>query len=106
MKNTSFDMGKYDLILAGSPTWNGRPSLFMKSFINKAQNIKGKKLAFFSTELSPLYARNQFIEIMNKNLENAELPPVDSFLAMQFRRGKLIDGAQNIDTFVNTVLES
>jgi hypothetical protein len=44
------------------------------------------------------------IEIKN-NLEKAGMKTFDSFLALQFTRGKLVDGEQNIDNFVNTVLK-
>jgi flavodoxin len=104
IKNTDFDMGKYDVILAGSPTWNKRPSPFIITFINKAENMKGKKIAIFSTGMSPINTRDQFKEIIKNNLEKAGLKTFDSFLALQFTRGKLVDGEQNIDNFVKTVL--
>ena len=105
IKNTDFDMGKYDVILAGSPTWAGRPSPFINIFMNKAENIKGKKVAVFSTGMSPINKREQFKEIIKNNLEKAGIKTFDSFLALQFTRGKLVDGEQNIDNFVNTVLK-
>jgi flavodoxin len=106
MKPAEFDMGKYDIIVAGFPTWNKRPSPFMKSFFGNARNIKGKKVAIFSTGLSPLNARETFKEVMKQTLENAEVTLLDSFLAVRFTRGKLVDGAQNIDVFLQTVLDS
>jgi flavodoxin len=105
IKNTYFDMGKYDVIVTGSPTWNGRPSPFLKSFINKAIDIKGKKIALFGTGVSPLNSRDRFKEIMKNNLEEAGIKSFNSFLALKFKRGKLVDGEQNIDNFVNTVLK-
>ena len=105
MKNTNFDMKDYDVILAGSPTWNKRPSPFIITFINKAGNMKGKKIAVFSTGLSPITDRDPFKEIIKNNLEKAGLKAYDGFLAVQFKRGDLVDGEQNIDTFVDTVLK-
>jgi len=105
IKNTDFDMGKYDVILAGSPTWAGRPSPFINIFMNKAENIKGKKIAVFGTGMSPIDKREQFKEIIRNNLEKAGIKTFDSFLALQFTRGKLVDGEQNIDNFVNTALK-
>ena len=105
IKNNHFDMEKYDIVIVGTPTWAGRPSPFMKVFINKAENIKGKKVAVFGTGMSPLDKREQFKEIIKNNLEQAGLKTFDSFLALQFTRGKLVDGEQNIDNFVNTVLK-
>jgi flavodoxin len=104
-KNTDFDMGKYDVILAGSPTWNKRPTPFIVTFINKAKNMNGKKIAIFGTGLSPINDRDKFQEIIKNNLEKVGQETPDSFLAVQFTRGKLVDGAQNIDTFINTLLK-
>jgi flavodoxin len=99
-------MEKYDVILAGCPTWAGRPSPFMKIFINKAKNIKGKKIAIFGTGMSPINAREQFKEIIRNSLEKKTgMKTFDSFLVLQFKRRKLVDGEQNIDNFVNTVLK-
>lgn len=105
IKNTDFNMGKYDVILAGCPTWAGRPSPFMKVFINKAENMKGKKIAFFSTGMSPITKREQFKETIKNNLEKTGIKTFDSILALQFSRGKLVDGEQDIDNYVNTVLK-
>ena len=105
IKNTDFDMGKYDVIIAGSPTWAGKPTPFITSFINKAVNIKGKKVAFFGTGMSPIDNRERFIEIMRNNLKNAGIKTVDNYLAINFKRGKIVDGEQNIDNFVKTVIK-
>ncbi len=104
MKNIDLNMGKYDVILAGSPIWNKRPSTFIITFIKKAQDMKGKKIAVFSNGLSPITERGPFKEILKTNLEIAGVKPFDSFLALQFKREKLVDGDQNIDNFVNSVL--
>jgi flavodoxin len=105
IKNTDFDMGKYDVIIAGSPTWAGRPSPFITIFMNKAENIKGKKVAVFGTGMSPIDKREQFNEIIKNNLENAGIKTVDNYLALQFNKRQLVDGGQNVDNFVNTVLK-
>jgi flavodoxin len=106
IKNTDFDMEQYDTILLGTPTWAGRPSPFMKVFINKAVNIKGKKLAVFGTGMSPIDKRDQFIEIMRNNLENVGIKTVDNYLFLNFSRGQLKDGEQNIDNFVKNILKT
>jgi flavodoxin len=106
IKNTDFDMQKYDVIVVGTPTWAGRPSPFIINFINKAENIKGKKIAIFGTGMSPINAREQFKEIIRNSLEKKTgMKTFDSFLVLQFKRRKLVDGEQNIDNFVNTVLK-
>jgi flavodoxin len=104
IKNTDFDMEKYDVVLAGCPTWAERPSPFIITFMSKAENMKGKKIAIFCTGMSPINAREQFKEIIKNNLEKKGMKTFDSFLALQFKRGKLVNGEQNIEDFINTVL--
>ena len=106
IKNTDFDMQKYDIIIAGTPTWAGKPSPFVISFINKADNMKGKKVAVFGTGMSPINKREQFKEIINTNLKKAGIWPVEDYLLINFKGHQIADGQQNIDDFVNAVLES
>ena len=96
---------KYDIIILGTPTWAGKPSPFMKVFINKAENIKGKKVAIFGTGMSPINKREQFKEIMKNNLENAGIKTVENYLLINFKRGQIKDGEQNIDNFVKNILK-
>ena len=105
IKNNHFDMEKFDIILLGTPTWAGRPSPYMKVFINKAENIKGKKVAIFGTGMSPINQREQFKDIINNDLKNVGIKVVENFLLIHFKRGRIIDGEQNIDNFVNTILK-
>lgn len=105
VKNTEFNMGTYDVVVAGSPTWAGKPSPFLSFFIKTAVNMKGKKLAIFSTGMSPIDKRDQFMAIVKTNLEQAGLSSVDAFLALNYGRGRLADGEQNIDSFVNACLK-
>jgi flavodoxin len=105
IKNTDFDMGKYDVIVAGSPTWAGRPSPFITIFMNKAENVKGKKVAVFGTGTSPIGRREQFDQIIKNDLEKVSIKPVDNCLALQFKKGQIADGKQNIDNFVKNCLE-
>jgi len=105
IKNTDFDMKKYDVIIAGSPTWGGCPSPFVKSFMNKAENIKGKKVAVFSTCGGSIDNREKFNEIIKNNLESAGIKTVDNYLALKMKKEQIVDGEQNIDNFVKTVLK-
>ena len=106
IKNTDFDMKKYDVIIAGSPTWGGSPSPFVKSFMNKAENIKGKKVAVFGTGMSPIDKRERFNEIIKNNLESAGIKTIDNYLLLQMKKEKIVGGGQNIDNFVKTVLKN
>jgi flavodoxin len=104
MKNIDVDFGKYDVIVAGSPTWAGNPSPFLTFFMKKNASLKGKKVAVFATGRSPIDSRERFNEMMRNIRENAGATPVGTNLALQFKRGNLADGQQNIDSFIDTVL--
>ena len=106
IKNTNFDMGKYDVIITGSPTWAGKPSPFITYFMNRAENIKGKTVAVFGTGMSPIDKREQFNEIIKNSLENAGIKTVDNYLAIHFKKGQIVDGEQNIDNFVKNVIKN
>jgi len=103
--NADFDMEQYTLIILGSPTWAGHPTPFMKTFLEKATNMNGKKVAVFGTGMSPIGNRQQFVELMKTNLEQAGIKSIDAFLAINFKRGQLTDGQQNIDSFITSCLE-
>jgi flavodoxin len=104
IKNTDFNLGKYDVIVAGAPTWAGKPSPFLSTFIKKAQNIKGKKIYVFGTGMSPIDKRDQFKEIITQSFQQVGIETIDMFLTLTYRRGRLVDGQQNIEAFVNTCL--
>ena len=106
IKNTDFDMKKYDFILTGSPTWGGRPSPFITTFVNKAENIKGKNVAIFGTGMSPINDREKFKEIIKNNLEGKGAKTNDNFLALMMKKGQITDGEQNIDDFVKNIIKN
>jgi len=106
IKNTNFNMKKYDVIIAGSPTWGGSPSPFIKSFMNRAENIKGKKVAVFGTGMSPIDKREKFKEIIKDNLESLGVKTNDNFLALRMKDEQIIEGKENMDNFVKTVLKN
>jgi len=106
IKNTDFNMKKYDAIIFGSPTWGGCPSPFVKSFMTKAENIKGKKVAVFSTCAGSIDNREKFNGIIKNNLENLGVKTIDNYLALQMKKEQILDGEQEIDNFVKTVLKN
>ncbi len=105
IKNIDFDMKKYDFIIAGSPTWGGSPSPFVKSFMSKAKNVNGKKAAVFSTCGGSIDNREKFNEIIKNNLESMGIKTVDSYLALKMKKEQIIDGEKNIDNFVKNILK-
>jgi flavodoxin len=103
--NKDFDMEKYNLVVIGSPTWAGHPTPFMKTFLEKAKNMKGKNVAMFGTGMSPIGVRQQFMEIMKNTVTQAGAKSIDAFLAVNFKRGRLTDGQQHIDAFITNCLK-
>lgn len=104
IKNTDFDMKKYDFIITGSPTWGGCPSPFIKTFMSKAENIKGKNVAVFGTGISPIDSREKFKEIIENNLKSVGTKTINNFLPLRMKKGQILDGEQNIENFVKNVL--
>jgi flavorubredoxin len=49
IKNPNVDLGKYETLIVGSPTWGGCCSPFIKTFFSSAKNIKGKNTVLFIT---------------------------------------------------------
>lgn len=105
IKNTDFDMKKYDILITGSPTWGGCPAPFIKSFMSKAENIKGKKVAVFSTCSGSIQNRERFNEVIKTNLESTGVKTVGNYLSLQMKKEQIVDGEQNIDSFVKSVLK-
>jgi len=104
IKNTDFDLKKYDTILVGSPTWGGRPSPFIKSFFNKAENYKGKKAGVFFTSGGATEKAHTGKNIKDY-LGDKGLKLIENSLPVQMRKESILDGEQNIDNFVETVMK-
>jgi len=105
IKNTEFNLKKYDMILVGTPTWAGRPSPYLKTFLNKAENIKGKKGAIFSIGGTPIDNREKVVEIIKNDLKNIGIKATDDYLALRMKNEQIVEGEQDIDNFVKTVIK-
>ena len=101
--NKNFDLKKYDTILVGSPTWAGRPAPYIKSFLNKAENIKGKKTGVFSTGASsPGDARTGML--INNYLGTLGVETINNTLHLKMKKEQIQQGEENIEDFVKTVM--
>jgi len=47
LKDTTKDPNQFDLVVLGTPVWNGRPSSPIKTYL-KAHDLSGKKVAIFT----------------------------------------------------------
>ena len=104
IKNSEFDLNKYDFLVFGSPVWAGRPAPYIKTFMNKAENIKGKKAAIFNTGEGSTDDRQRIIEMMNNNLENLGLSTIGSSLSLKMKKQEIQDGKQHINSFIDRII--
>jgi flavodoxin len=103
IKNKDFDLKKYDTIIVGSPTWAGRPVPYIKSYLNKAENIKGKKTGVFSTGASPPgHAKTG--TLINNYLEKLGLKTTEHTLHLKMKKEQIQQGEENIEDFIKTVI--
>jgi len=103
IKNTESDLKKYDFILVGSPTWAGRPVPYIKTFMSKTENVKGKKAMIFNTGASPIDDREKTIEIIKNDLDKFGLSVIDNSLKLKMKKQEIQDGEQYIDKFVEKI---
>jgi len=103
IKNTDIDLCKYDFFIFGAPIWNGKPAPFLKTFINKAENISGKNGSFFITHAASVGKNSQAPIVFKEHMENKGINVTDSYLSIQTIKGNIEDGRQNIDDFIKAV---
>jgi len=104
IKNTNFDMKEYDFIVTGTPIWAGRPAPFVKTFMNKAENINSKNASIFLTGSSKIDERSNAKEIISKDLEKVGLKTIEPTLLLKTKKEKILDGEKGIDNFVKSIL--
>ncbi len=104
IKNTKFDIKKYDSIIVGMPKWAGKPAPYYKSFFDIAENIKGKKTGLFITQGGN--DKNTILDTCVKEYFFAkDIDFVDTCLRFRMRKGEILEGGtQNTDEFVKKVL--
>jgi flavodoxin len=105
IKNTNVDLGKYSTLVVGSPTWGGCCSPFIKTFFSSAKNIKGKNTALFITSGGPPDPQGKPRQMMQQHLTSFGANLSDSFLGLQMRKGTMKEGDEQIDRFVQSILE-
>lgn len=104
IKNSNVDLGKYESVIVGSPTWGGCATPFIRTFFSSAQNIKGKKTFLFVTGGGKPDSQGKPRQMMQQTLGNLGMAVSDSFLGVQMGKGTIKDGKEDIDAFVQSVL--
>lgn len=99
--NSDYDLSKYDLVVIGTPIWGGKPAIPCISYLKRAEKMDQKAIALFITGMRATAKNRKTVEDMRRGL--AELDYGDSIatLILRFRRGKLAEGEEYIDGFVD-----
>ncbi len=100
IKNTDYNLNKYDVLLVGSPVWAGKPTPFIKTFFNKALNIKGKKSAVFITCSSSPDSQLKAAEIIKEDLEKLGVKQVNALIALNMKEEEIRRGKKKIEGFI------
>jgi len=106
IRNTDFNLEKYDFIITGTPTWGGRPSPYIKSYLKKAENIKGKKGAVFITGAGKIDSNKKVFSYIKKELDELGIKTYENHLILQFKKDKIIHGEENIEKFLKNVMKN
>ena len=105
IKNSNVDLSKYTTVVVGSPTWGGCAPPFIGTFFSSAKNINGKKTALFITGGGKPDPQGKPCQMIKQSLQNLGMDVSNSFLGLQMGRGKIKAGEQEIDVFVQSILQ-
>lgn len=104
IKRTELDLGKYELVVVGAPVWFGKPAPFINTFVGKAQNIKAKKSAFFTTGATMPDTQGKALKVFRSVLEGGGLRTIERSLALKMKKGDILVGGEDIQRFVKAML--
>jgi menaquinone-dependent protoporphyrinogen IX oxidase len=102
--NTKFDLKEFDAVLVGSPIWADKPAPFIKTFLQKAENIKGKPAGMFVTCAGAEKEKTTIWDFIKEDLQNAGATLLDSTLLLKMKKGTILEGKETIDTFIEEVV--
>ncbi len=98
--NENFDMNPYDIVLVGSPVWAGKPAPFIKTFLNNATHLEGKKMAFFFTYKGDPPKEDSIKPMFEALAEEKKCHIVKKILALQMKKGDILKGEKKINGFI------
>jgi len=104
IKNTNFNLKKYDFLITGTPTWGGRPSPYVKTYLKKSEDIKDKKGAIFITGAGDIDKNEKVFSSLKQDLDNLGMKTHDNHIILQFKKDQIINGEENIDVFLKNVM--
>ena len=102
IKNKDYNLEKYDTILVGSPTWAGKPSPYLRTFFNKAENLKGKQAGIFITGSASGEKNQKTSDNLKDYLEKKGLKTIDKTLNLQVKKEEIKE-EKTIDDFLKNI---
>jgi len=105
IENSDFNLSAYDEIIVGVPSWANHPAPLYKSFLTKCKEITNKKFAIFITGGRSTNSNEPAIESMRLELDKIGINNIETELILKMSKGKIIDGTNNLDSFVHNIGE-
>jgi flavodoxin len=103
IENSNFDLSEFEKIIIGVPSWAGHPAPLYKSFLNNSTGMKDKKFAIFITGGRSINSNEPAIALMKNELSKIGVNNIETELILKMAKGKMVDGENNIDSFVDKI---
>ncbi len=103
IKNTEFNLKEYDTIIVGSPTWAGKPAPHLRTFFNKAENIKGKKAGVFITGSASGEKNEKTSDFLKDYLNSIGLKTFNETLNLQVKKEEIKENEEKINSFIKNI---
>ncbi|MEF8879123.1 MAG: NAD(P)H-dependent oxidoreductase [Candidatus Thermoplasmatota archaeon] len=105
IKNKEFNLKDYDKILLGTPSWAGRPTPYIQTFLKKAKDIKDKKVGVFVTGSDKPEGNEKVAERVKDYLEENNIDTIEEKLVLQVKKESIMEGEKNIESFIRKIIE-
>jgi flavodoxin len=106
IKNTDFNISKFDMILVGMPVWGFNPCPFFRSYFNNIEKLDGKKFGVFLTGGGEIHKNVEKGDMIREYLKDKGANIIGKTLTLQMQKGaKIAGGEENINEFVTTILK-
>jgi flavodoxin len=103
IQNSDFDLSDYEKIIIGVPSWANHPAPLYKTFLIKSNGIINKKFAIFITGSRSISSNEPTIDSMKNELNKLDIKQIEAELILKMVKGKIVDGENNIDSFVDKI---
>jgi flavodoxin len=104
IRNTDFDLSDYDTIVFGVPSWAYYPAPFYKSFLKHVEDIDNKKIGVLLCAGVSIQRNLITMKRFKEELGRFGIQYISAELILIVRKGKLVDGEQHVDMFIEKLL--